>query len=250
MTKLPRPPKRAKKRRNRGALGDEIGSILNPSSDVATILETVLGADKTRDALRAIRRSRLHLLSRDGVVFERSDVQPPNTWKERRMSALLLDILQRASASGRAWTSKLFRGHSKRLNGDGELEHMPARSAGGQAARLGVSPREIERYLEVFKAAGILDVWQGPSDAPRAFRGEAYAYAVYQWIGPVPNAVAVRLAQWWGRSGRALKAGAAPDVAARCEDDPRAPLSAAADALADKLLRASLDAVAVRLAPS
>lgn len=201
MTTLPRTNKAAKKR-PRSAFGDEIATVLNPTSDVETVLGSVIGTDRARKAVDCIRRVKLRELTQ-GVKWEAEPVHEANTPQERRACALLLMVLSWVTPTGRAWTSKLFRGHNKRLTDDGALEHMPAKSAGGLAARLGISPREIDRYLQVWKAAGILQVWQGPNDAPKRFRGAEYAYAVFQWVGEVPRAVSERLANWWRRAPRA-----------------------------------------------
>lgn len=196
MSSVTRAKSGAKKARS--PLGDEIATVLNPTSDVRTVIATVIGDERADAWVKAIRSVRMRELV-GGTKFQLEPVHEPNTSQERRFCAMLLMILGEISPHGRAWTSRLFRGHNKRLTDDGTMEYVPGKSAGGMSARLGCCPREIDRYLQIAKAAGIVEVWQGPSDAPKRFRGTEYAYAVFRWVGEIPRAVAQKLAKWWGR---------------------------------------------------
>lgn len=196
MATVTRANRAAKKRPS--PLGDEIATVLHPTSDVQTVIATVVGDERAAKWVDAIRRVRMRGLV-GGVKWEDEQLHEPNSPQERRFCAMLLMILCEVSPQGRAWTSRLFRGRQKQETDDGRKVYVPAKSAGGMAARLGCSPREIDRYLQVAKAAGIVEVWQGPSDAPKRFRGAEYAYAVFRWLGEIPRAVQQRLARWWGR---------------------------------------------------
>jgi hypothetical protein len=198
-TTLPRPAPKAKKRKRRfSPLGDEISSVLSPTSDVEVVAATVLGEERTAKLVNLIRRVKLGELV-GGVRPEPNPVHGPNTPWERRIVALLLMVLEHVSPKGRAWTKRLFRGRQRIETDDGTTVYVPGHSAGGLAARLKVSPREVDRYLQVLKHSGLLSVWQGPQDAPESFRGFKYAYAVFQWAGEVPLAIKQRLARRWGQ---------------------------------------------------
>lgn len=204
-----RPPRKGRCGPKRSPLGREIGACLDGRRDVREVLGSVIGEDRARVLSDAVRRVRLRSVG-DSARFEPTKIHPVNTPQERRCAALLLIVLSHVSSRGRAWTSELYRGRRTRIDEHGEVKHCPSVSAGGLAARLGCSVREIERYLLVLFAAGLLDVWQGPKDSPERYRGSSgYAYAVYQWIGEVPREVARRLRSWWGEAVEAAKAAAA-----------------------------------------
>lgn len=179
-------------------LSDEIGTILNPTSDTQLVLATVVGEEIARKVCEGFRRVRLRDLV-GGVELEPEAIHEPNSPQERRAAALVCMILEKVSQWGRAWTDELFRGLNRRPLPDGSTEYVPGKQAGGLAARLKVCPRQVDRYLQVLKHLGVLHIWQGPKDAPPAFKGREYAYAVFQWAGAVPHAVAARLARFWGK---------------------------------------------------
>lgn len=198
MAKLPHYLLRSKKRRDRAVLGEEIATILGPTSHVQTVLATVTGDDMAAKICRGCQHIRMGELV-GGVSFEDEPVHDPDSSHERRMAALVLMVLEQVSRHGRAWTEALFRGRNRRFLEDGTTEYCPGKSAGGLAARLGVSPRQVDRYLQVLKALGVFAVHQGPKTAPERFKGREYAYAVFRWLADVPRAVATRLARAWGR---------------------------------------------------
>lgn len=206
MPNLPPSRWKSKYRRRRSTLGDEIGTVLHPSSHVQTVLGTITGDDVAAKICWGAQHVKLGELV-GGVEFEDQPVHPPNSAHERRMAALTMMILECVSSRGRAWTSDLFRGRNRRFLPDGSTEYCPGKSAGGLAARLkvdgvAVSPRQVDRYLQVLKALGVFEIYQGPKTCAEKFKGLEYAYAVFRWLGEVPRAVATRLQRIWGTEKR------------------------------------------------
>jgi len=208
----------------------ELGQLLHSSStaDPVALLRPILGdvVDKMR---RAIGHVRLSDLRRGCIRFQPSAFPstPKRQRMERRFFGLLLIILgQLRGQQSRAWTKQLWRGRreSWRITPDGEVvrTYVKARrkdgtsgAQGGLAARLGLSVREVDRYLQIAKAAGLIAVWQGPTKdkAKKHFEGGAkYAYAVFQWAAELPQRVRDRIR---GRSSALDRAeGAKPRTSA------------------------------------
>jgi hypothetical protein len=229
MAKLPHYLLRSKKRRERAVLGEEISTILNPTSHVQTVLATVTGEEMAAKICHGFQRVKLSDLV-GGVTIEDEPVHDEGSSHERRGAALVLMVLEQVSKHGRAWTDALFRGRNRRFLPDGTTEYCPGKSAGGLAARLGVCPRQVDRYLQVLKALGVFAVHQGPKTSPERFKGREYAYAVFRWLADVPRAVSQRLARVWG----AEKPRPQPNPPAAPQT--RGELSASAAELAAKLL--------------
>lgn len=152
---------------------------------------------------RAIRSVRLRDFSvRSAVRFESGPIHKANTQHERRFIALLLMVLaecRKGPLDVRAWTRWLWRGRRDRqyISAEGEIKrrYVPAVGAdgksgrqGGLAARLGVSVKEVDRYLDVAIAAGFLNVWQRKrkDEVPAKFKGKEYPYAIFRWLGTIP----------------------------------------------------------------
>lgn len=193
----------------------EIGALLAAGSQVdpVRLLRPVLG--ETVDVMaRAIRHVRMGELERGRVRFAKSPY-PTTTARqamERRFFALLLMILGEARGTqARAWTKRLWRGRRERWEvnpDDGELKRVyvsakrkdgTSGAQAGLAGRLGCSVREVDRYLQVARAAGIVGVWQGPTRERAEQKkghfegGRKYAFAVFQWLAELPVRVRDRI---------------------------------------------------------
>lgn len=174
--------------------------------DCVAYLTPLQGAETAARWSLAIRRVVLGAIERDHVRFWPEAVHEANTAHERRFCALLLMIQSELSTAKpkdlRAWTKHLFRGrqHTWRIddNGEWQREYVKTGHTGGLAARLGCSVREVDRYLAVAKAAGIVDVWQlkgkdKTDKLPEHLRGKRWAYSCARWLGELPREVWKRL---------------------------------------------------------
>lgn len=196
MTTLPRHPSPRKKARS--PLGWYVAALLAGELDTVTTMRDVAG-ELGESIVRAFTHVRWNELV-GAVHFYDAPQHDPNEACVRIACAHALKALERTSPNNRrACSSALFRGHTHEITGDGERVYVPSSKAGGLAARLGRSPRTLDRHCQVLEAAGIADVWQPPAwDLPKSMRGTEYAYAVYEWRAELPRNVAELLIQWWG----------------------------------------------------
>lgn len=205
MNTLPRTPPAKKKARS--PLGWYVAGLLAGELDTMTTMREVAGelGERIARAFCCVRWNELI-----GAVRLYAEPQhDPNEACVRIACAHALKALERTSPENRrACSSALFRGHTHRINDDGEREYVPSKSAGGLAAKLQRSPRTLDRHCQVLELAGIADVWQPPAaDLPKSMRGADYAYAVYEWRSELPRNVAELLIAWWGTAEqRALAA--------------------------------------------
>lgn len=189
----------------------ELGLLLgeNSNADPVALLRPVLG-DVVDTMRRAIRCVRLGDLKRGRVQFRPDAFRqtPARAQMERRFFGLMLIILgELRGEQSRAWTKQLWRGRREtcRVSPDGEWQRVYFRNRrkdgttgaqGGLAARVGVCVREVDRYLQIAKAAGLVSVWQGPTRerAKKHFEGgKKYAFAVFQWAAELSHAVRDRI---------------------------------------------------------
>lgn len=208
-----------------GALRDVIGRVLRSPRDPGEAAAQVLGDVLAERLVRAFRRTRIRDAAREGTE-QLEQARPRTDPVVRRGLALALMIAEATSlkyrrASGRA----LYRGRTARQTPTG-AQYVPSVSAGGLAARLSCSPRELDRYLAVLNTHGILAIHQRPPTRAESERGLEWGYAVYQWLCALPRQLAARL--------RSLQRRSAPAVAPE-----RVPLTDDGRALADALLGAA-----------
>lgn len=183
----------------------EIGQLLSDGAkvDPVALLRPVFGRQVNR-WVEAIRRVLLHQVGGRGRVKFQSDAQHDATAMHvRRFCALLLMVLDEcgiAQNGVRAWGRGLWRGRADYWEVDqhGELRRRYARAGhqGGLAARLGVCRKEVDRYIDVAIAAGLMNVWQkraGVEKLPKKLRGKKHAFACFQWLQELPTAVRSRL---------------------------------------------------------
>lgn len=110
----------------------------------------------------------------------------------RRMARTFVLIASWIGPNGR--TGHKLQGH--RLN----VSHL--------ASRIGVDAREIDRYLAVFRSAGLLTCWQPPttSDAPKGNKS-GHCFNLYE-LPNVPAELVALLASfhraWWPRSAAVI----------------------------------------------
>lgn len=210
----------------RGALRREIGRVLRGRSDPEQTAIEVLGPELGARVTSWFRRARIRDASREGIEWV--DVERDNRDPVVRTGlALVLIVAERMSTKyGRATGKALYRGRRHRETDDGLTEYVPAASAGGMAARLDLSPREIERYLAVVSACGLWSIHQRPPTEAETQKGQQWGYAVYQWVGSLPRQLMQRLRAYYGGSK------APPGTT------ERQPTSEAGQRLAELLLRA------------
>lgn len=193
--------------------GAQISAVLNASTDTVEVVSEILG-DGCQRWREAIRRTRLREVT-TRAKFDPGYVHRANTWHERRFFALMLIVLQevalRPGRKATAFTKQLWRGRTYRwrVTDDGEWRrcYVPSSSSGGLAARLGCSVREIDRYLTVAKSADVLGVRQIRGRAsidrlPRHLKGREWPYALFTWLGDLPQAALAVLRRARGEPAR------------------------------------------------
>lgn len=106
----------------------------------------------------------------------------------RHMAIMLLTVLERLPPGGSRVASR-----GLWLGNPNPGQRQPPNSVAG---RVGVEVRELERYLAVFRTAGILEAWQPPatSGSPKSRRG--HCYNVYDLAVPMPRELTETLEAW------------------------------------------------------
>lgn len=210
MTTLPRTPPAKKKARS--PLGWYVAGLLAGELDTMTTMREAAG-ELGEQIVKAYTHTRWNELV--GAVRLYSEPQhDPGEACVRIACAHALKALERTSPENRrACSSALFRGHTHRINDDGEREYVPSNAgnnwaAGGLSAKFKRSPRTLDRHCQVLELAGLADVWQPPAaDLPKSMKGADYAYAVYEWRTALPRTLVELLIAWWGTAEqRALAA--------------------------------------------
>lgn len=193
---------------------DLIGQLLSERALIEPIRLLKGAVGESVDAwVKAIRHVRVRETDdvRTPVVFEREPVHAPNSAHERGFCALML-IVQRECIRARnlrSCSKRLWRGKRERfvVDDEGDFKRVYVRAVGadgksghqgGLAARLGRSVKTVDRYLRIAKAAGFLNTWQvrgkkALEKLPQSMKGKKFAYAVFQWLGPVARAVVDRV---------------------------------------------------------
>lgn len=226
---------------SRTPLGAQVAGLVTGELDTRRTMQAWYGkrADELVDALCRVRWEDVAPESGPVTVHP----QPQHDAQEacvRIVCALVLKVWERTGLkSRRACSSALFRGHTHRIDEDGQRVYVPSNpenrwAAGGLSAQLHRSPRTLDRYVAVLEALGVWDVWQPPAaDVTKDMRGATYAYAIYSWRVEMPEAIARQLVAWWG--SKAAKAAAQQRDAGAPAPGP-ARRTPGADATAQRLL--------------
>lgn len=207
------------RRRMRTALGRQLARLASGASPRA-VLREALGAD----AGDRVAQLALTANFENAVRTREKGDEPRVTWRRserrteqlRHVATLVLHLAQRMSLeTGRAASARLWLGRTWRWEGERRV-YVRAESQGGLASLVGVCVRELERYLAVLQAGGVIKSWQpqesgarAPESLPRHLRGETYAYQHYQWIGELPKVLREHLKRWYQRHAKPESAHAA-----------------------------------------
>jgi len=183
-------------------------SRIRRGASVGVELEAVLGSELTERFLATVKRAAVaktaapreawETSKRTGVRFapRRSararflpmDVRTGEDNCTRRMAVFLLCVLEHL------WHAPAHPDKPRVCNWRVYLPRL--------AARVGVTPRELERYLAIFRSAGLVDAWQPPKTdkTPRHMHGTSgHCYNVYRLNQPIPRALAERLKKFQTR---------------------------------------------------
>lgn len=231
-----------RKLRQLSPLGEQRALIRRSEAPIPEVLTQLLGLElaqqflhwATHVALEDV-RSDERRTSEKGVVYaprrsaiatlSPAPVRSVESAAVRSMALLLLHVLETFEPGG------------ARTNSRGLYLGTPnAERPNGLSGRLGRSVRELERYLVVFRCAGVLGAHQPPGSAPGVVRSRrGYAYNVYTLQQAMPRELHEAL-QGWRASFRAKQVQAQRDAALAAPATPRGPLSESARAFAAKLL--------------
>lgn len=151
------------------------------------------------------------------VEFAPRPLRPADSRVVRNACHFLLLILERMPIEGptRVVSPELWLGHQ------GGAKGAPRGKA--LANRIGVSVRELERYLTVFRQSGILRQWQPPASELKARspklvgRRSGYAYACWELLSDLPRELARILREARSTASPSVELASAP---------PRAPMPA------------------------
>ena len=229
----------------RSPLGREIAGFLSPKSDNATLAASVLGQERAAALLDKLVRIKLRNIGKGKLRLEKTAEHEPNAPHIGRFLAWCTMVLEQADPnSGRACTRQLYQGRAHRWDpNERKRVCVPAKQAGGVAARLGIGTREVQAYTRLAHLLGLLQRWQVKcreqvQALPRKMRGKRWSYAIYVWADGVPRAVVERLREWWGKPAAAPDARPAPRGG---QDDAQAAQTERALAKMDGELRATLE---------
>ena len=236
-----------KRAKGRSPLGGYIARFLDPRTDNRVLARELFGEERADRWLQGLSRVRL----RHRGKF-RADYHSDDAAHSGRFLAWLCMLLEQLNQESlRACSRKLYQGRTRRWDAEKKrvvyVRAPKGKGAGGVAARLGVSPREVQRYARLAADLGILQRWQVKKQVevmqlPRAMRGKRFGYSILRWLGGVPYEVKARIASWWGRGQE--KRPSAPEQAAS------APPVQTGDPTLDRLLREALDDLAHKLDPA
>lgn len=170
-----------------GPLGQGLRRLVR-GVDVTIALTYSVGHELATKVTRALSRAKLREIRADDVpVTAAPYVHDLNAPHIRRAAIVLVLICQWFGPSGRTG----HRAQGSRLRVD------------VLADRAGVSVREIERYLAVFRQAGILKNWQPPKSSGLPSGISGHCYALYELAAGIPRELERHLARfhraWWPR---------------------------------------------------
>lgn len=209
----------------RSPLGAYIGKFLSPKHDNGAIAAELFGAERAEQWIRALSRVRLR---KKGGPLE-AELHDTNDRHVGRFFAWLVLVLENIDPTyQKACTRQLYQGRTRQWDkAQQRAVYVPAPKAGGVAVRLGVSPREVQRYVRLAVKLGIVSRAQVKDhervqQLPKHMRGKRWSFSILHWCGQVPRAVASHLSTWWGSRGRRKFHEPAPDAQQSPEGDPPA----------------------------
>lgn len=149
------------------------------------------------------RRARAH--------FNAGPIKDANAPDVRRQARLLLEIC--------GWLRPWKERGSRRTGHEGQEHKLNKRNL---SARLGVSTKEIERYLTVMEDAGVVRRWQPPADSgmPKG-NISGHCFSVYELVGEMPAPLRLELEGWHGRAQQIERAEVAAQAVAPAKGDAR-----------------------------
>lgn len=141
--------------------------------------------------------------------FAPSPVRESESAPVRYMAVLLLTVLERLPPGGsRVAARGLWLGNPN-------AERQAPNSVAG---RVGRTVRELERYLAVFRTAGILEAWQPPANSGSPKSRKGHCYNVYELAVPMPLELNETLEAWRAAHKRKER-----ETVRRAAEAPRTP---------------------------
>jgi hypothetical protein len=231
---------KAKKQGKLSPLGEARYLIRRGESPIADVMRETfgeeLGAKFMDAATRAVLtdvKSETRKRSESGLMFAppRTAVAgfAPTALRDaesapvRAMAILLITVLEAFEPGGSRVASRGL------WLGNPNAEHQPPNSVAG---RIGRSVRELQRYLAVFRWAGILEAIQPPSKSGSVKGKKGHCYNVYMLAVPMPLTLHETLASWRAAHVKTQRtkqrtAAAAPPAASQRPLSPNASKTAA-----------------------
>lgn len=185
----------------RSPLGEFVAGFLNPAKDNRALAIELFGEERAGSWIRGLARLRM------SDAEWGNDYHDENSAHVGRFFAWVSMVLEQVGGSParRACGRQLYQGRTRRWDSEQKkVVYVPAHQAGGVAARLGVSPRTVQRYVDAAKQLGMLSrwqitKWQEVQALPKKLRGKRYSYSFIQWAAEIPRAVQSRIDAWWGK---------------------------------------------------
>ncbi len=193
-----------KKPKPASPLGRWIAGFLSPKHDNRVLALELFGEERASAWIKWLSRARVR--KKGSLEAELHD------WNDQhvgRFFAWLCMVLENVDGKYRkACTRGLYQGRTKRW--DPELQkvvHVPGKEAGGVAARLGVSPREVQNFARLAAKMRVISRAQVKDHArvmelPKHMRGKRWSYSIVHWLGEIPRAVRSHLESWWANPNR------------------------------------------------
>jgi hypothetical protein len=224
--------KRAKKRGQLTPLGEQRYLVRRGEAPIARVLAPVLGERLLAQLMESAVRAELDEIASDvrvrapetGVIyapprtarasFRAAPVRSEESAPVRRMALLVLDVLEHFEPGGQRVASRaLWLGHP----------NPPYRQCPNSiSGRTGVGVRELQRYLVILEAAGVIKRWQPRSGSKSLKSKSGRCYNVYELQAPVmPAELHTLLSEW-----RATHVRAAAKLQRQAAAAPLAPVRA------------------------